>query len=93
MRNFEEFDNFLQDQKYPSSDLKSFAFSERDFMKQIMEHIYEDTKDSNFIGYLFQSVHSRHIDDVKISIRARQSGYGISRFKEEKKIIKKPFCG
>ena len=36
MRNFEEFENFLQDKKYPANDLTSFALSESDFMKQIM---------------------------------------------------------
>ena len=82
MRNFEEFDNFLQDQKYPSSDLKSFAFSERDFMKQIMEHIYEDTKDSNFIGYLF-NLYIAGMTTLKFQFVQDNLGMGFSRFKEK----------
>ena len=82
MRNFEGFDNFLQDQKYPSSDLKSFAHSESDFMKQIMEHIYEDTKDSNFEGYLF-NLYIAGMTTLKFQFVQDNLGMGFSRFKEK----------
>ena len=82
MRNFEEFDNFLQDKKYPASDLTSFASSESDFMEQIMRLIYEDNKESDYMCYLF-NLYIAGMTVLKFQFVQDNLGMGFSRFKEK----------
>ena len=82
MRNFEELENFLQDKKYPTIDLTSFATSESDFMEQIMRRIYEDNKESDYMCYLF-NLYIAGMTVLKFQFVQDNLGMGFSRFKEK----------
>lgn len=82
MRNFEEFDNFIQGKKYLANDLTSFALSEIDFMKQIMNLIYKGEKESEYICYLF-NLYIAGMTTLKFQFVQDNLGMGFSRFKEK----------
>jgi cell fate (sporulation/competence/biofilm development) regulator YmcA (YheA/YmcA/DUF963 family) len=82
MRIFEDIENILQNKKYPANDLTSFALSESDFMKQLMECIYEDKGNSDFICYLF-NLYIAGMTTLKFQFVQDNLGMGFSRFKEK----------